>query len=41
MSQAQIQYNAGYDAFMDDLEFDTAASQDWQDGYFDAQEDYN
>ena len=30
-------YNTGYEAFMDDEEFDQTQSQDWQDGYLDAQ----
>jgi hypothetical protein len=30
-------YNAGYEAFMDDEEFDHTQDQDWQDGYLDAQ----
>jgi len=30
-------YNLGYEAFMDDEEFDPSQSQDWQDGYLDAQ----
>lgn len=30
-------YNTGYEAFMDDEEFDRTQSQDWQDGYLDAQ----
>lgn len=32
-------YNTGYDAFVYAESFDTNKSQDWQDGYLDAQAD--
>lgn len=33
-------YINGYDAYADEEEFDPNESQDWQDGYLDAQAEY-
>lgn len=37
MPSNMTNYNAGYEAFMDDEEFDPSQDSDWQDGYLDAQ----
>lgn len=38
MSNNIAEFDAGYDAFLDGEDFDPNQSQDWQDGYFEAQQ---